>query len=200
VLFNLGDTAGLRETNDPIEKEGVRRAEDKLQKSDVIVVLLDNSRALQAGEARLVGKLVEVVEARGVKCVVALNKIDLTPIDEERFSEIKDVLSRHRVVCVSAKTLVGLDALKEALVSAAISDSENIADSSVMITNMRHFSALERAKTSLLLALETLKAGKTGEFVAVDLRGALDSIGEIVGTVTTEDILNTIFSKFCIGK
>lgn len=200
VLFSLGDTAGLRETDDPIEKEGVKRAEDKLQKSDVIVLLLDNSRALQPGEAILVGRLVEVVEARGVKCVVALNKIDLAPIDEARFTEIKDLLSRHRVVGVSAKTLVGLDALKDALVSAAISDGENIADSSVMITNMRHFSALERAKTSLLLALETLKAGKTGEFVAVDLRAALDSVGEIVGTVTTEDILNSIFSKFCIGK
>ena len=101
---------------------------------------------------------------------------------------------------VSAKTHRGLDVLKEAMVENALGGAVSPSESGVFITSARHFSALGRARESLRLALESISTRKSGEFVAVDLRDGLDALGEIVGTVTTDDILNSIFSSFCIGK
>lgn len=200
VVFNLSDTAGLRETQDLVEKEGVRRAEKRLEGSDLLIVILDGSRSLANGEAELVEKLVRFVESTGFKCIIAVNKTDLVPMTLTAFPEIRDLLSRHTVVGVSAKTASGIRELEAAMVDIVSADAGEMTEASVVVTNLRHVSILERANQSLRLALESALSRKSSEFIVVDLRAALNSLGEIVGTVTTDDILNAIFDKFCIGK
>lgn len=200
LLFNLSDTAGLRETDDPIEKEGVRRAEGALLNSDIIVLILDGSRSLNPGEGRLIERTTKMVETGGVRCIITVNKIDLKPFNQQDFQELEGLILTHKIVGVSAMSLEGIDKLELAMYEAASGGGVGMAESAVTVTNLRHYSALERARSSLDLSLKTVEAGASSEFVAVDLRSALNSLGEITGAVTTEDILNSIFSKFCIGK
>jgi len=200
LLFVLSDTAGLRVTADPIEQEGVRRAEVRLKSCDILLLMLDRTRPLGNLEVAQSIKLVAEVEARGAKCVVAINKADVDPYSSEPFAELNEILSTHPVLEISAKTLLGFEKLEALLVETTVANLVEKGDSGIMISNLRHFSALQRAKGALELALESTLSGKSSEFIAVDLRSGLDAIGEIVGVVTTEDILNSIFSKFCIGK
>ncbi len=200
LLFNLTDTAGLRETVDPIELEGVRRAGEKQMNCDILLLMLDCTRPLQPMEISSIFKLISDVETRGASCLVAINKIDVIQVQDRRFSELDEILSNHLVLEISAKTLEGFEQLESELVRLALGGSVATGESGVLITNARHFSILQRAKQSLELALESTVSAKSGEFIAVDLRTALDAIGEVVGAVSTEDILNSIFSKFCIGK
>lgn len=200
VLFSLSDMAGLRETADPVELEGVRRAEERLMNCDILILLLDGSRQPHPSEVLSAKKLVSSVETKGASCLVAMNKIDLVGSEKPRYDDLSEILSTHQLLEISAKTLAGLDSLKEALVGIALGGPSHSTDSTVTITNARHFSALERARQSLDLAVESLSTGRSSEFIAVDLRSGLDALGEIVGAVTTEDILNSIFASFCIGK
>jgi tRNA modification GTPase len=200
ILFSLSDTAGLREAMDPVEREGVRRAEERLLNCDILLLLLDCSRSPSMEESQSVQRLVLGAEAKGASCIVLMNKIDLAEVNRVRYADLSEIIETHKVLQVSAKTLRGLDTVKDALVEIALGGSVSPSESGITITSARHFSALGRAKESLRLALESISTRKSGEFVAVDLRGGLDALGEIVGTVTTEDILNSIFSSFCVGK
>jgi tRNA modification GTPase len=200
LLFNLSDTAGLRDTTDPVEQEGVRRAEERLAGCDILVLLLDSTRPLELAEPELIRKLVSGVEARGARCILAINKVDISAVDMSRFAGISEILSKHPMLEISAKTLLGFRRLESELVRIAVDGSVSTSDVGVMITNSRHYSALEKAKRSLSLALDSVSSDKSGEFVTVDLRAGLEALDEIVGTVTTDDILNSIFSSFCIGK
>jgi len=200
LLFSLSDTAGLRETADPIEMEGVRRAESRILTSDIVVLILDGSRPLKHGESGSVEQTIKAIEGAGVKCIIAVNKIDLEPFDVEKFKALGRTIANHEIIGLSAKTSEGIDKFEKALHRAAASGGVGFAEGSVLVTNLRHYSALEKARNSLLLSLKTVEMGGSSEFVAVDLRSALDSLGEVTGAITTEDILNSIFSKFCIGK
>lgn len=179
--FRITDTAGLRDTADAIEREGVARARRAIESADVVVHVIDatapDTAALAAGE------------------IVALNKCDLlTP------SEIEDHQSRIRDShALSSLTGAGLPALVDAIVAKARGAS---ATESPMVAaiNARHQACLEHARESLARAAADLASDTAPELVAVPLRAALDSLGEIVGVTDIEDILGRIFSTFCIGK
>lgn len=199
VQFRIVDTAGLREAVDRVEQEGIRRSQGAIKTSDLLLLVLDSSRSPDTEELRLASRLVE--ELRGqVQSIVVLNKIDLGTGMNGSLKEKAKVLNPRAVVRISALTGEGIDELRQTLFREAMSESRGYGDSGITVTNARHFHALVRAKESLNLALKSLTAGASGEFVAVDLRAALDALGEITGAVTTDDILNDIFSKFCIGK
>ena len=200
LLFNLSDTAGLRDTSDPVEQEGVRRAEERLAGCDILIILLDSTRPLHVPETTLVEKLVTEVEERRAGCIIVINKIDLSPVDISAFAPISEILSRHPVLEISAKTHFGFEMLEAELIRIAVGGTVSTTESGVIITNARHYSALDRATESLRLALDSLSDGKSGEFIAVDVRAGLEALDEVIGTVTTDDILNSIFSTFCIGK
>ncbi|HTY35952.1 MAG TPA: tRNA uridine-5-carboxymethylaminomethyl(34) synthesis GTPase MnmE, partial [Bacteroidota bacterium] len=102
VLFVLSDTAGLRETTDPIEQEGVRRAEEKLRSCDILLLMLDPTRPLDKGEAAQSIKLISEVESRGATCIIAINKVDLEPTAGDVFSDLSEILSNHTVLRISA--------------------------------------------------------------------------------------------------
>ncbi|OYV86834.1 MAG: hypothetical protein B7Z63_03390, partial [Ignavibacteriae bacterium 37-53-5] len=192
VLFRLTDTAGLRETTDTIEREGVERAQKEAEEADIVLLVMDYEEQYYNGTEPMYGRLAEACKHTGIRLIKVWNKIDLYQSEAPRSAAEGDGFY------VSALKGDGIDFLRNGLSKVVLSDQFN--ESSVVVTNARHRDALSRAKRSLGLALDTLKGGKSGEFVALDLRAGLNALGEITGEISTEDVLNNIFSKFCIGK
>jgi tRNA modification GTPase len=198
LLFRIVDTAGIRETSDPIEQEGVRRTESQIENSDLLLFVFDSSRqALKEEIDKFKGLCGKRGSSRGL---IVINKIDLPErLNIEALEEIRFHKSMP-VVRVSARTGEGMEELKKKMVGTVLSKKSLELGKSVTVTNIRHHKALTQAASSLELSLQSLNNGMSGELVAVDMRAALDRLGEITGAVTTDDILNSIFSKFCIGK
>jgi tRNA modification GTPase len=183
------DTAGIRESQDPIEKEGIDLVWQ--QAADVVVILLDGSGPLTPEDRGL-------IEAnRGRNIVVAINKSDLTRVLDR--GSLPEELSRRELLWVSAKTGDGIAAFRDA-VHSAVSRSAGECHADTILTNLRHKVALERAFSSLRTAEQGLSGGLSPEFIAFDLREALGALGEITGQTITEEVLDRIFSTFCIGK
>ncbi len=180
--FKLIDTAGIRETAERIEKEGIRRSEAALQKADLILLLLDASRPLTSSDHELVAR------APRTKTIVVWNKTDLAKPPES-----------IEGVPISAKEKKGLDELKAAIEKLIWKQGAPSKDE-VLITQLRHYNALTKAIQSCHAVIAGLKQGVSAEFVASDMRSALQELGAIIGTNVTEDILSAIFAKFCLGK
>jgi tRNA modification GTPase len=200
ISFRLVDTAGLRETSDIVEKEGVRRTENEISNSDLIVLVVDSSKEPQWAEMEKLLSTFGIENAKPEKIVVVLNKTDLPSGFNDRPLESLQSPENVRVLKVSAKTGTGLDDLKRVFTEKVFGQKGFAVEEAITITNTRHFDTLQRSRDALVLALNSVDDGKSNEFVAVDLRIALDSLGEITGEVTTEEILDSIFLKFCIGK
>ncbi len=198
ISFSLTDTAGLRKTGDDIEKEGITRAEREIQKADIIIFVVDSTFTIteikEAIDEFIAGR--KNKDTKGV--IVALNKIDL--LREEKVKILYKTLSSYYqfpIIPVSAKIGLGIDGLEMQMKSNIPPAS---IEGSITLTNARHRDVLVRSLESLKLALQSTKLNLSDEFIVVDLRSALNSIGEIIGETTTDDILNKIFSSFCIGK
>ena len=186
----LWDTAGIRDTADEIERIGVHLARDYLEKADARIVVIDGSLPLSVEDSEL------VIATREAKALIAINKSDLPEsLSEDRLKSLGCPIKYCRV---SAKTGEGVSALKHALRN-LILDKE-IEFSPVAITNLRQRSALQRTENALRHAAESLREGFAAEFVAVDLNEAREALEEITGLINSEDILDKIFSNFCIGK
>ena len=186
----LWDTAGIRDTADEIERIGVHLARDYLEKADARIVVIDGSLPLSAEDSEL------VIATREAKALIAINKSDLPEsLSEDRLKSLGCPIKYCRV---SAKTGEGVSELKQALRN-LILDKE-IEFSPVAITNLRQRSALQRTENALRHAAESLREGFAAEFVAVDLNEAREALEEITGLINSEDILDKIFSNFCIGK
>ncbi len=196
VLFRVIDTAGLRETYDVIEQEGVRRAEEQLKKADMILLVIDSTDEIDESDIRIYHRVLNLAMNESKKCIIVFNKVDL--LNGKQIQSDK-IIRDFPVVHISALTGQGLEKLKKLMVEQSFSGT-NRTDASIVVTNVRHRDALVKAKQSLLYALRSLEEGMSGDLVAVDLRAGLNHLGEIIGEVTTDDILNNIFLKFCIGK
>ena len=181
------DTAGLQETDDKVEQEGVNRSRASLNQADLILHVIDASEPLTS-DSKLT-----LTELADRNCIVVLNKNDLSP--ELDHSNIN---SCH-TISVSSITGNGIESLKDAI-RVSVWDGEVTSEMLEVMINSRHQEALNRAKTSLEAALSQLQSGLTLDLIAVDLRISTNAIGEIVGKTTTEDLLDSIFSTFCIGK
>jgi len=185
----LWDTAGIHETEDQIERIGVRLSRERLEKADAVIFVIDGSVPLTADDRVL------IQETTGKKILMAINKNDLPRV--VFVDELTRALGQNRIAFVSAKTGEGIGELKRTL-RELILDTEN--EPSVVITNLRHRSALMRGEVALRHALASLGENQASEFIAVDLNQASEALKEIVGAIHNEDILERIFSKFCIGK
>jgi len=183
ILFRLYDTAGLRNSDNPVEEEGIKRSREVLRNADVVVFIED---VQQGSSYELLGELLEIVS--GDKIIKVLNKIDL--------GDLKQIDADIRV---SAKTGEGMKELTKTLVSKALG-SNYYTEKTAIISNIRHYNCLKSARESLLNARQSIISKASGEFISVDLKNAALSLGEIIGEVTSDDILNNIFMKFCIGK
>jgi tRNA modification GTPase len=181
------DTAGLRESGDSVEQEGVRRSRESLARAEFILHVLDRSEPLTAADESY------LAEFAGKKRIAVLNKIDL-PGKLHLPGKINGP-----VVEVCCATGQGIEVLKDAIKQLVWAGEVNAGTWQVTI-NSRHQEALARARAATQRATEALRADATLELPALDLRIAVNAVGEIVGKTTTEDLLDSIFSQFCIGK
>jgi len=179
------DTAGLREATDEIEIEGIRRSRSSVQKAELILHVFDASEPLHPTDE------LYLKEFAGKKRVLIRNKTDL--------SCQLSLPENETVVDISCATGAGLEQLKDTIKEAVWSGEIKAEMLQVMI-NSRHADALNRGRAATQRTLDALRADETLELVAMDLRIAVNAIGEIVGKTSTEDLLDSIFSQFCLGK
>jgi len=177
ILFRLTDTAGLRETNDPVEQEGVARSGRAMENADLVLHIFDASATTPPAPLN-------------DREILVANKCDLLPTES---------LKHTGAIAVSSLTGEGFDALLDAMTNANGSKHTGTGDSLAAI-NARHKALLESAAISLRAAAELVQTSAPPELAAVELRSSLDALGRIVGATDTEDILGEIFSRFCIGK
>jgi len=189
ILFRLIDTAGLRDAADALEAMGVQRTLEKIHQSALVIYVFDPIGSTHQDVEEGLRQIPE-----GVPVLLAASKCDLT----EAAEVVADFKGLPNLFVLSGKTGEGLQALEEAMVQSIM--SEEISPESPIVTSLRHAEALQRA----LAALHDVEAGlqekRSGELLALDIRVALDALGTITGEVTTDDLLENIFSRFCIGK
>ncbi|MBP5274598.1 MAG: tRNA uridine-5-carboxymethylaminomethyl(34) synthesis GTPase MnmE, partial [Abditibacteriota bacterium] len=193
IPCTLIDTAGVRDTEDEVEKEGINRSAETIETSDLTVILFDSSRPLSADDRKAAGQ----VFAR--KHISVLSKSDIA--DGDACCGICGFIEGEtgkNPLRISSKTGEGIDLLQKSIYNILISDSIP-RDASVM-TNARHADCLKSALACLGNAKTSTEAGMPIDFVSIDVRGALSALGQITGSGADTDLLDTIFSGFCIGK
>ena len=206
VQFRLIDTAGIREAHDAIEKIGVERALEHVNKSAVLVYVFDaNELSVKEVKSELEriseNSFLEQEQQDQVtklqQTLVVANKVDLVnDFDANDFKAIG--LPKDRIIGVSAINKANIQQVKEALYHLAI--STELSKNNTIVSNARHYEALSKASTSLEAVLNGIHNNVSSDFVAMDIRHALTYLGEITGTITTDDLLDRIFREFCIGK
>lgn len=190
VALNLVDTAGIRKAEDYIEGIGVEKAKETAKSADLILYIIDSTKNLDENDK----EIISFIENK--KAIVLLNKIDLaSAISRE---EAEQAVNRP-VIEISAKKGLGLDALEEKIKDMFF-DGELSFNDEIYISNLRHKNALERALESLSKVRESILGGMPEDFYTIDLMDAYGALGEIIGESVGEDLINTIFSEFCMGK
>jgi len=199
MLFRVVDTAGVRETRDVVEKEGVERTKGEIMSADVCAYVVDQSREDFENDREFVADVRCLLAEHRPYEILLANKSDLSPQgDIQKLSRILGIRNTD-IYGVSAYTGDGIELLKQGLGCIASPSLERV-ERSIVVTSARHKARIDEAIRCLQLALQRVSEGAGGEVVAIDVRDAVDSLGAIVGKVTTEDLLNAIFSEFCIGK
>lgn len=200
IEFRLIDTAGIRETEDSIEKMGVGKTLEKIQQSTIVLYVFDavrttpedlwqDSRQFLSSHASL---------DRQAKKIFLANKMDLNPyIKPESFYK-EGLINKENLISLSAKNKMNIEALKNLIYESVISNPDML--NNTIVSNNRHYGALIKAQESLESVINALQGGMTGDLIAMDIRQALHHLGEITGEIHTDDLLDSIFSRFCIGK
>lgn len=190
ISLRMMDTAGIRSTDDVVEKIGVGKAIENAKDADLILYVVDASIPLDENDREIIGLL------RDKKAVVILNKTDLKQVV---FEEDLKELVEHPIVSISAKEEEGIDRLEQQIKELFFAGKITFNDE-IYITNMRHKTALEEAKKSILLVENSVDMGLPEDFYSIDLMNAYEALGSIIGEAVGEDLVNEIFSKFCTGK
>lgn len=190
ISLNVIDTAGIRDTNDIVEKIGVDKAKEYLEKSDLVLYVVDSSVPLNDDDM----EIISMIQEKNV--IVLLNKSDLTPVITE--GDIKDYLPKT-ALSVSAKQKDGIEEIGRTIEEMFFHGKIRMNDE-VYITNERHKAALFEAKKSLLLVRQSIEDEMPEDFYSVDLMNAYEVLGKIIGKAVEDDLVNEIFSKFCMGK
>jgi len=196
LLFSVIDTAGLRESEDKIELEGILRTKNEAEQADIVAFISEPDDHLIELDLKSLATLRNGGSGERAYIVV-VNKIDLRP---EWKATSTNGVSQVPTVYISAKTGLGLERLKSSLLDLTRKTNGSDTDSSPMVTSERHLQSVVKARTYLIQAQEDTVGGMSNEFIAINLRLAMDSLGEIIGVVTSEEVLNNIFARFCIGK
>lgn len=192
IPIRLIDTAGLRGAKDLIEQEGIKRAKERIEEADLIILVLDGSIELEKEDIEI------FEEVKGKKKVVCVNKKDL-PL-KLSIEDLKKRFQGDSIVFTSALKNEGIDELKDAIYFTIIKRGVRVSTEHLMITNIRHKEILSNIKENLQNGIEGLDEGRSLELIAFEIRLALEALSEMVGETTTEEILNRIFEQFCIGK
>ncbi len=191
LCFILTDTAGLQPVSNIVEKIGISRGKKKLLEADLILFMLDAGTTIDSNDK----KLFELVKGRHT--IVLLNKIDLP--SKTKIPDIRKLVPKGMILKISAKEEIGIDELKNTMLDIILSKFKH--HQSSVCVNMRHKESLLNAQRSLDHIIHTMTKTKlTEEFISLDLKNALDYLGEITGETANNEVLDRIFSKFCIGK
>ncbi|MCX7767359.1 MAG: GTP-binding protein, partial [Candidatus Sumerlaeia bacterium] len=192
IPLTLIDTAGVRSARDEIEAIGIRRTEAEIHQADLIIMLLDASEPLQKEDQDLWEKVYDKEH------LVVFNKIDLAEPDLH-LHQLLNPAPQSPVIKVSALKRLNLDKLEEAIIKKLLL-TEIFTEEGLLISNLRHINSLRQSYTALNSAIEALQNNQSGELVMIDLNEALQQLNSILGLEIGEEILDRIFSRFCIGK
>lgn len=187
IPIRITDTAGIRDTEDTVERIGVEKSKEKIEEADLIILILDTSRDIDEEDKRII----EAIEDKNY--IVLLNKVDL----EKKISE-NIVNSLRNKIEISAKTGEGIEKLKEEI--KRLFFNGEIDSESLIISNTRHKQALYRSLENCNIAFDRVNANEYLDLISIYITAAMKSLGEITGDELEEDLLNKIFSEFCVGK
>ena len=190
IILNIIDTAGIRETEDLVEKIGVTKAKKYLAEADLIIYVVDTSTRLDENDF----EIMELLKDRNA--IVLMNKSDLAPLTS------REILQKHldkKSISISAKEQTGIDELEETIKEMFFHGEVTFNDE-VYITNIRHKTSLQEALGSLQLVVQSIEEGMPEDFYSIDLMNAYEELGSIIGEAVEDDLVNEIFSKFCMGK
>lgn len=190
VSLRLTDTAGIRETEDMVEKIGVLRAKEAAKEADLIIYVVDGACPLDGNDR----EIIEMLKSK--RAIILLNKVDLNLVVEAKELE---KMTGHPVIEISAKEEIGIERLEKEISYLFFHGKLDFNDE-LVITNIRHKNALEAALGSLRLVFQGMKDGMPEDFLTIDLMDAYGKLGSIVGEAVEDDLVNEIFGKFCMGK
>ena len=185
----LVDTAGIRKTEDLVENIGVEKSKELLEKADLVLFVVDGSRPLEDEDLKIHDRI------KATNVIGILNKIDM-----ERKLDIAPLTKVNNWIEISAKENIGIDEMESRIYSYVVKGDLEDSSQKLVITNVRHKSALEKTKDAVKSIFETIEMGLPMDLMAVDLKEALDSLSEVTGEISSEDLLDHIFKNFCVGK
>lgn len=190
ISLNVIDTAGIRNTDDVVEKIGVSKSKEYMENADLVIYVVDSSTSLDENDREIMDNI------RDKKAIVLLNKSDL-----ETETTVEDVLKHldKPVISISAKQNTGIQILENTIEEMFFSGKISFNDE-VYITNIRHKNALAESSGSLQMVLDSIESGMPEDFFTIDMMNAYEELGTIIGESVGEDLVNEIFSKFCMGK
>ena len=190
IILNVIDTAGIRETDDVVEKIGVNKAKKYLEKADLVIYVVDTSTTLDENDF----EIMELLKER--QAIILLNKSDLTPLTTP--SDISKHVDK-KMIQISAKEQSGIDEFEDTIKDMFFTGEVSFNDE-VYITNIRHKNSLQETLKSLELVLRSIEDEMPEDFYSIDLMNAYEELGTIIGEAVEDDLVNEIFSKFCTGK
>ena len=200
ITFRFIDTAGIRETHDAIENMGIERTFQKLDQAHIVIWLIDATGSTQDIE-KIAGRVLP--HCTDKRLIVAFNKVDkIESATQQQLTDLYKRLTREKpntsFIFLSASHDQNIDILEKQLTDTV--QSTQTGENDIIVTNARHYEALLNAHDAILRTLNGLQSGLSGDFLAQDIRECMHYLGEITGQISTDEILGTIFSKFCIGK
>ncbi|MEY8392546.1 tRNA uridine-5-carboxymethylaminomethyl(34) synthesis GTPase MnmE [Lachnospiraceae bacterium 45-W7] len=195
ITLNIADTAGVRETENKVEKIGVNKTKEYILNADLIIYVIDSSRELDENDEDILNLIGEK------KAIVLLNKCDLYPLvlEQEIVQKLLERNLKCTVIPVSVKERIGIEKLQSEIQKLFFAGEIDFNDE-IFITNVRHKLALQEALKSLRLVQDSIENQMPEDFYAIDLMNACEELGSITGETVREDLVNEIFSKFCMGK
>ncbi len=185
----LVDTAGIRKTDDIVENMGVEKSFEQIDKADFILFVVDGSQELTEEDMKINERLL------GKKVLGIINKNDLTQV-----ADLSKLNSINSIINISAKENYGIKDMEDEIYDLIIRGTVEDSSRKLVITNIRHKTALEKTKDAIKNIFETIEIGLPMDLIAVDLKEALDSLSEVTGEISTEDLLDHVFKNFCVGK
>ena len=196
ITFRFIDTAGIRHTDDKVESMGIERTFSKIKQARIVLLLIDATKDINQS-------LSYYTQVKGhmtsdTQLIILLNKIDQVDSPDTLLSNITSHTSGELILPISAKTGDNIAQLVNQLVSTV--NIKTLASGDVIVSNARHYEALNHARTAIERALSGLDSHLSGEFISQDIRECLHYLGEITGQITTDEVLGNIFKNFCIGK
>lgn len=192
IPLKIIDTAGLRETEDVVEKIGVARTKENINRADLVLLVLDAARGLTDADRSIIESIGEK------KSIILINKVDVEVIKIEK-KEVERLAPGSPLIWISAEQGTGLSELEDKIVNMVLGGQATASDT-VLVASVRHKQALEKAASHLVEAINGLNENVPLDMVSIDIRSAWGDLGEITGTTSTEELLDRIFADFCIGK